>query len=108
MSRCFEHLRAFEARFVEEVQGEARLWRAVIIQAIADAQKNKTETFAHQAIRAEVSLMTLGINWFVSPGFEEVCDLADVEPGWLRARALGMIGEALAEQRLRALRRGTA
>ena len=62
---------------------EIKLFRAVIYQALLDATKHEQDPDKQEAI-----------SWFVSSAdFEDVCDLADLDPFSTKRRALIVISE---------------
>lgn len=76
-------------------QRDARLWSAVLLQALEDATSPlpTTEGYARStAIRAQKEARA----WFErdSKDFKEVCALAGMDSDWIRANALKRIAEA--------------
>src|SRR4051794_23701185 len=69
----------------DELNHDRRLWRAVVIQALVDATGGKPN------VRQEA------IDWFTKPNcqFNQVCELADLDPDRVRKQAT----EAIAANR---------
>jgi len=73
---------------------ETALWRAVILQAIADATASRSEELAGKINNAALNVIRAR-DWLLKPnaGFHQVCALADVEPDRVRALAEKKITE---------------
>ncbi len=71
---------------VAQIKAMRKLWRAVITQAMMDAGNNCKNRHA-KGIKARA------LQWLVrdNADFDLVCELADMEPSYVRARAVGAL-----------------
>lgn len=69
-----------------QIRAIRKLWRAVITQAMMDAGNNCKNRHA-KGIKARA------LQWLVrdNSDFDMVCEMADMEPGYVRARAKGAL-----------------
>ena len=86
-----DFLQQTETNFISSTSAERSLFLAVILQALLDATQKDTQDLESHKYKREAILWFTTKNGKRKDDFEYICELADVEPNYMRRVAMEIL-----------------
>ena len=86
-----DFLQQTETNFISSTSAERSLFLAVILQALLDATQKDTQDLESHKYKREAILWFTTINGKRKEDFEYICDLAEIEPNYMRRVAMEIL-----------------